>query len=465
MFRGLRLRLTFLYLLIAAAFTALMILGTHHLVARYFENTTDLALRYRMAQEFSLLGLPLPTELQTAVEAWSERRDTAQPTSTPHQLLVAGDEHETEGELEGEEHLQPEQAENSERAEEAYDGDLASIYTLPLDPAGSLQPASQSTASALTPDAAAVQSALLNGSDLRTVQLGSGTSVRLLTYSVPADGENPAFLQLGRPLNDQQRVLSQLVVAMAGLGGVMLVILSFGGWALAGRSISPAEVAWDKQQTFIANAGHELRTPLTLIRANTEVALRKAGTAGPVRAKLEDILRETDHMGRLVQDLLLLSRLDAGALKLEQKPVEVELLLTDLTREIEALAAERGIEVTLESSAGSALADETRLRQVLLILFDNALAHTPAGGQITFRSRYQDRRVLLEITDTGTGIRREHLDHVFERFYQAEPRGSSGSGLGLSIAKSLAEAMDGELELYSREGEGTTARLILSARG
>ncbi|MEJ2012666.1 MAG: ATP-binding protein, partial [Anaerolineales bacterium] len=381
------------------------------------------------------------------------------------QLLVTGGEHETEGEAEGEQHLQFEEAESSERAEEAYDGDLASIYTLPLDPGGSLQPASQSTASALTPDAAAVQSALLNGSDLRTVQLDSGASVRLLTYSMPADGENPAFLQLGRPLNDQQRVLRQLVVAMAGLGGVMLIILSFGGWALAGRSISPAEEAWDKQQTFIANAGHELRTPLTLIRANTETALRKPGAPGPVRAKLEDILRETDHMGRLVQDLLLLSRLDAGALKLEQRPVDVELLLTDLTREVEALAAERGIEVTLESSAGSAFADETRLRQVLLILFDNALAHTPAGGQITFRSRHQDRHVLLEITDSGTGIRREHLERVFERFFQAEPRGSSGSGLGLSIAKSLAEAMDGELELYSREGEGTTARLTLPARG
>jgi signal transduction histidine kinase len=462
MFRGLRLRLTFLYLLIAAAFTALMIAGTNHLVARYFENTTDLALRYRMAQEFSLLGIPLPTELDTAVEAWSERRDTAQATSTPRQPLVAGGEHETGDEEEGQEHLQIDRAEGSEGAEEAYDGDLAPIYTLPLDPSGSLQPASQSTASALVPDKAAVQSALLNGSDLRTVQLDNGISVRLLTYSVPADGENPAFLQLGRPLNDQQRVLGRLVVAMSGLGGAMLVILSFGSWRLAGRSISPAEEAWDKQQTFIANAGHELRTPLTLIRANTEVALRKLEAAGAVRSKLEDILRETDHMSKLVQDLLLLSRLDAGALRLERQSIEIKGLLTNLMREVEALAAGRGIEVTLQADAGSVLADETRLRQVLLILFDNALAHTPAGGRIAFRSHRIDQHILLEITDTGTGISREHLERVFERFFQAEPLGSSGSGLGLSIAKSLAEAMGGELELESREGEGTTARLTLA---
>ena len=140
MFKNLRLRLTFLYLLVAVLFTGLMMFGTHWLVARYFQTTTDLALRYRMAQEFSLLGLPLPTELDSAVESWAERRNTSVvPTPTSQQSVQEAEDQDGEHENEEAEHSLPIGIETYERGEEAYDADLASIYTLPLDQNGNLQ--------------------------------------------------------------------------------------------------------------------------------------------------------------------------------------------------------------------------------------------------------------------------------------------------------------------------------------
>ncbi|TFH35030.1 MAG: histidine kinase [Anaerolineales bacterium] len=463
MFRALRLRLTFLYLLVAIAFTGLMTLGTQRLVTRYFQNSTDLALRYRMAQEFILLGLPLPPELSAAAETWGEQRGSTPTVQRVQQPPVIIREGESEHEEESDEHGLTVSEGYYERGEEAYDGDLAAIYTLPLDDRGNLEIASLSSAASLPPDAPAVASAIVSGHDLRTIDLASGTRVRLLTYAIESMGNQPAFLQLGRPLADQQRLLNQLTLAMTGMGGLILLILSFGSWWLAGRSISPAEEAWGKQQTFIANAGHELRTPLTLIRANTEVSLRNTPENDANHSRLKDVLQETVHMGKLVEDLLLLSRLDSGVVKLQMESIELESLLPALIRQSQALAAEHGVTLTLGASHGRLQADATRLRQVLLILLDNALAHTPPEGEIRFGSVVEGNHVRLSVTDSGVGIRKEHLEHVFERFYQVERNGRSSSGLGLSIAKGLTEAMGGQLELVSSDGAGTTARMTFTA--
>ena len=460
MLKGLHLRLTFLYLAIAAAFAVLMMVGTRQLVARYFQNTTDLALRYRMAQQFVLLDLPLPSELEEAALTWSARRVAPSPSpssdlSEPIQTAAGQEDEQQQGkEIESLYH---------ELEEELYDGELASIYTLPLDRSGNVLAASISSASHVSPDLESVKDAIRHGNDIRTIQLGDGTLVRLLTYAIPGGAPNPAFLQLGRLLSDQQRALNQLGIVMAGMSGVMLLMVGAGSWWLAGRSISPAEAAWEKQQAFIANAGHELRTPLTLIRANTEVALRHTSHGDARRTTLEDILQETGHMADLVTDLLTLSRLDTAALKLELQRIALGEMLTDLARQTTALAEEREVTITVASNYSAAIGDPTRLRQILLILFDNALGYTPSGGQITFSDEQLGDRVRINVHDSGVGIRPEDLAHVFERFYQVERNGRSGSGLGLAIARSLTEAMDGQLELTSSTERGTTAVITLPA--
>jgi len=237
------------------------------------------------------------------------------------------------------------------------------------------------------------------------------------------------------------------------------VALTGASWWLAGRSLLPAEQAWEKQQVFVANASHELRAPLTLIRASAEVARRGLAEGDGSGELLGDILVEADHMSKLVDDLLLLSRLDAGRLKLERQQILMSDLLPEIARQVNRVAEERRISLQQGETGGSALADPTRLRQVLLILLDNAMTHTPDGGLVRLGSRVEGRFVMLEVSDTGRGVPAEDLPRVFERFYRADK--GNGSGLGLAIAKSLVEAQNGQLRLESREGLGTKAIISL----
>jgi signal transduction histidine kinase len=249
------------------------------------------------------------------------------------------------------------------------------------------------------------------------------------------------------------------------LGGLSAVLLGLGSWWLAGRSLEPAQQAWERQQAFVANASHELRTPLTLMRASAEVALRGLPAEDADRQMLlKDVLQETDHMNHLVEDLLLLSRLDGGRLQLERSVIPLNDLLADVQRQVGRIADERGIQLITRPIAGSVLGDPTRLRQVLLILLDNALRHTPAAGSIELSARVQGRQTQIDVQDSGSGIAPEHLPHVFERFYRADntPHAeSTGSGLGLAIAKGLIEAQGGQISIHSRAGQGTCVSLVL----
>jgi signal transduction histidine kinase len=458
MFRGLRLRLTLLYLFAAMALIIAVGAGTYLLVSDYFQNTTDLALRVRMAQELQLLGQPVPPELRAASQQWLASRGG--PTSTPTLAPTAAP---VRAEVEDDHEIEDEEGEASHEGGETdpYDSELAPIFSLPLTAQGELISNPNAFGLPVAPDAAAAASALAYGNDLRTVVSSDGTRVRLLTYPVNVRG-GPPVLQLGRSMGDQDRVLSQILTSLLALGGLSAVALAIASWWLAGRSLAPAEQAWEKQQTFVANASHELRTPLTLMRASAEVAARGLAENDDRLGLMRDILTEADHMSRLVDDLLLLSRLDAGRLKLERAVIRMDDVLPEVTREVSRVAADKGIALILDQSDGVVTADPTRLRQVLLILLDNALAHTPTGGRVRLQSRIEDKRVIVSVADNGSGVAPEDLPRVFERFFRANKERQAGSGLGLAIAKSLVEAQDGSLQLESIQGVGTKAMIVLA---
>jgi signal transduction histidine kinase len=457
MFRGLRVRLTLLYIIAAMALIIVVGAGTYLLVSDYFQNTTDLALRVRMAQELQLLGQPVPPELRAASQQWLASRGGATPTPAPTPTLRS-----VQAEIEDEHESEDSESESSHEGAETdpYDSELAPIFSLPLTARGELISNPNAFGLPVAPDAAAAASALSNGSDLRTVFSSDGTRVRLLTYPVDVRG-GPPVLQLGRTMADQDRVLAQLMTSLLALGGLSAVALAIASWWLAGRSLAPAEQAWEKQQAFVANASHELRTPLTLMRASAEVAARGLAENDDRRGLLHDILVEADHMSRLVDDLLLLSRLDAGRLKLERATIHMKELLPEVAREVRRVAEEKGIALELDLSEGVVTADPTRLRQVLLALLDNALTHTPNGGRVRLESRVEEKRVILSVADTGSGVAPQDLPHVFERFFRANKERAAGSGLGLAIAKSLVEAQDGSLRLESIEAVGTKAVISL----
>jgi signal transduction histidine kinase len=453
MLKRLHLRLTLLYLLVAMILVALVGGGSYSLLYYYFETTNDMALKFKMAETFESLSAPLPPELIEAEQAWLGRRGLAGFSFSTTGKGLDNEVQAVEGQTE------------TNHVGETYEGELSAIFVYPLDEKGTLLLNPNPYPPPMPPDLEAVLSAKKKGSDLRTSYLQDGTPVRMLTYTLPQEaGFN--VLQLGRPFGDQVRVLNQFMLGLLALGGASTLVLGVGSWLLAGRSLKPTQRAWERQQIFVANASHELRTPLTLIRASSEVALRHTRNDSDQKELLSDVINECDHMTQLVEDLLLLSRLDTKELKLERQVIFFPDLIGEVARQFERLANEHSVQLIVKETVGKVMGDQTRLRQVLLILLDNALQHTPAGGTIVISSSLEGRRVRVRIADSGEGIPLEHLPHVFERFYQVKSARSGenrGHGLGLSIAKSLIEAQGGKIAITSQPGKGTEISFALSA--
>jgi signal transduction histidine kinase len=459
MFRPLRVRLTLLYVIAGLTLISLLGAGTYALIGYFFQSTTDLALEHVMAQQFAALGVDIPAQLADADRAWTE----SQPGVGLSPVARLIPQRTAPGEAEGddEEGEGPEHEAAEAREDDTLNAELAAVFVMALNQDGRLLPGFNTSPAPLPPDKEAVASAIENGFDLRTATSPNGSRVRLLTYSVP-DVTEPAVLQVGRSLSDQDAIRGQLVLGLLLLGGVSLAFLATASWWLAGQSLRPTQRALERQQAFVANASHELRTPLTLIRATADVAQRELNGDDPLRRPLDQILSESDHMSRLIEDQLLLSRLDSSDLPITQQRVLLEKLLPSIQETVSRLAEARDIKLEISQVSGSVLADPTRLRQVLLVLLDNAIRHTPAGGTIRIESEPKGHELELRVIDTGAGIPKEDLPHVFERFYRGDPAHSAaGSGLGLSIAKALVEAQGGSISIRSRVGDGTTVSLRL----
>ena len=455
MLRTLHLKLTLAFLAATLGLIGLIGGGAYLDLQNYFQSTVDLSLMHSMTGQFHLFGIQLPPVLVQAEYEWMQQSGgagIAPRSAVASQLTGEGSENE-EGEAEGHEVLEGE-----------YSADVASIFVLPLDQTGDLLFNPNAYAPPMDPNQDAVQAALANGFDQRTLSLPSGTRVRLLTFKTEENFQ-PAVLQLGRLLIDQDRALSQLLTGIATVGGIILLLSGAGSWWLAGRTLVPAQHAWDQQQAFIANASHELRTPLTLIRASTEVALRGQIGTGESRL-LNDVLEESDYMSRLVGDLLLLSRLDAGGLNLERRKVQIKNVLTDIRRQVKKMPRGEGISVQTKDVSGYVNGDATRLRQVLLILLDNALKHTPTGTPVSVSANRAGKNIEFIVEDKGPGIAQEHLKHLFERFYQVAGKSGQATrsyGLGLSIARKLVELHGGTIRVQSKVGEGTRFIIFLPA--
>jgi len=483
--RSLRWKLTLLFMGAGVALASLVGVGAYSIVRYYFQVTTDLALDRKISLEFSLVGVPTQ-ETTVATSPGGNAISLAPPavstkvaaTPLPPQTRLPASSGEGEaGNGEGETGNEVPESQKTasvkvslptpvsaeaEGGESSYDSELAAIYVLPLDREGRLVQGLNTAPAPASPNPQAATAALELGRDLRTVTLRPGLRIRLLTVRL-AGGSGPVLLQAGRVLSDQDQILRDLSMGLLVLDAFAVLLIGIGSWALAGRSLRPAQLAWERQQDFVANASHELRAPLTLLRASAEVARRHTGSQAEEPGLLADILQEVDHMSRLVEDLLLLSRLDARTVPLETQDFLAGEIVSALVREVSRAAQGREVSLQVLGVQGRVHADPFRLRQVLLILLDNAMRHTSRGGHIWIESRVEGGRVRLVVADDGSGISPDHLPHVFERFYRATTAGREGAGLGLSIAKSLIEAMDGEIQVESEPGRGT--RVILSLPG
>ena len=248
--------------------------------------------------------------------------------------------------------------------------------------------------------------------------------------------------------------------------------------AFGAREASEAAARSSEQRMrqFIADASHELRTPLTSIRGFAELYRQGATPPGRVPELLRRIEDEAVRMGLLVEDLLLLARLDQQR-PLAQEPVHLPALAAASIAGARVRAPDRQIVLEVERSGDGeepvVIGDEARLRQALDNLVDNALRHTPGEARISVRVRSaqagQDREYLVEVADTGPGLTEEAAAHVFERFYRADPArarahsGDGGSGLGLAIVAAIATAHGGQASVRSEYGHGALFRFALPA--
>ena len=410
-----------------------------------------------------------------------------------------------------------------------------------LDPGGRLDPRRpQFRGDLLHISPKALENATQGFATFETVPGSGSYPVRILTFPVRVRGQLVNVLQVGMSLEGLHRARASFLWTLAAVLPLGLLLAGGGGWLLARRALRPVdamtlaarrieaenlaerlqggeaddelgrlamtlnemlgrlEAAFAQVRRFSADASHELRTPLTVLRGEIEVALRAPRAPEEYRRVLQSALQEVERLGRLAEDLLLLSRADAGALRLERESVELDRLVEEAARQGEILAGERGVQVKLAALEPLvAKGDAKLLKQLLLNLVDNAVKYSPAGGQVSLalRARRQSvdqstgrlgvaRKGLDDLTDrpvdqltpwaeiavrdTGPGIPADALAHIFDRFYRADEARSrevGGAGLGLCIAKTIAELHGGRIEVESTAGTGSTFRVLVPAQG
>jgi signal transduction histidine kinase len=274
------------------------------------------------------------------------------------------------------------------------------------------------------------------------------------------------ILQVAQPVSWVNESLSGLVRQLIMASAVGLILGALASLLMATRSFRPIIRALDRQRAFVADASHELRTPLTLIRTNVDAWLRRSKTENRMYGR--NIVEEVEHLNRIVGDLTFLALADAKQLRMEPQAVELNDVVSDLMSQTRPLAEERGVTIRPSLNGGAQIeADPARLRQLLLILVDNALQHTPSGGEVSIAVLKDHGNATITVTDTGEGIPPDDLPHIFERFYRADKarsRENGGSGLGLAIAKWIVDAHKGVISVDSWVGKGTEVSVSLPAK-
>jgi signal transduction histidine kinase len=352
-----------------------------------------------------------------------------------------------------------------------FGGDTSGTYALALDAAGNpvLRPGAHLPPG--FPYEPGVAAAANGGRDIQTADIG-GTPVRVLTQNVVVDGATYTVQVLQDRTAEQQTL--QVMLAVLLVGGLVVIIVAFGfGTVYARRALVPIResltgqrLALRRQREFAADASHELRTPLTVIRSSVEHLERhRSEPVEKVGSALVDIDEEVRHMTTIVEDLLLLARSDSGAVQLEHLPVDLSDVVVDGASSMAKPAADRGVSVDVDPGPAVVNGDQARLRQLVVILVDNAVRHSPPGGTVSVRVAADGAIASLVVEDQGPGISPDDLPHLFERFYRAPGAPGGGTGLGLAIAAWIVDRHGGRIAADNRSEGGARFSVTLPRSG
>jgi signal transduction histidine kinase len=346
-----------------------------------------------------------------------------------------------------------------------FGGGGSGTYALIIGPDGTVVSGPRGPQPPGLPYEAGVSAAGATGRDVRTTEISS-TPVRILTETVAVEAQT-FTVQVVQDRTAEVRTLQVMIVVLLG-GGLVVVLVAFGfGTIYARRALVPIREsltsqrgALRRQREFAADASHELRTPLTVIRSSVDYLRRHRGEpVQTVGSALEDIDEEVGHMTSIVEDLLLLARSDSGAVELEHVPVDLGDVAADGAQALGKPATDRGVRVEVDPQPAVVSGDPARLRQLVMILVDNAIRHSPVDGRVGVEVRADGGGASLTVEDDGPGIQPEDLPHLFERFYRAHGAPGGGTGLGLAIAAWIVDRHGGEIEVANRAEGG--ARFVV----
>jgi signal transduction histidine kinase len=272
----------------------------------------------------------------------------------------------------------------------------------------------------------------------------------------------------GIEIEDRYRAL---IATFGAAALVAVVLVGVGGWVLVRVSSAPVEANIERMRRFVADAAHELRTPLAVLRSRTEVALQQPRDTATYAGTLGAIASDARQLGDIVDDLFLLTRADAGERPLVTQRLSLDDIVLDAASAAKAMADAKTVELGVhEFEEARVDGDAVLLRRLVMIVLDNAVKFTPAGGQVSVRVGVEADRPVVIVEDTGIGIGPTHLPHIFDRFYRADasrtkpaPSGErGGAGLGLSIARWIADAHGARIAVSSTPGTGTRVTILFS---
>ena len=256
---------------------------------------------------------------------------------------------------------------------------------------------------------------------------------------------------------------ADLITAFAGVAFAALVMVAAGGFLLVRKSTEPIERSILFMRRFMADAAHELRTPITVLRTRAEVVLQQPREAANYVSALRAIEAEARRLGGIVDSLLVLARADAGERPLELKRVFLDDIAIDAAGAARIVGSQKGVELIVDQFEEAAVvADAALIRQLIMILLDNAIKFTDPGGTVRVFIAMREGAPTFIVEDTGIGIKPEDLSRVFQRFFRGETARTrtDGAGLGLSIASWIAREHAADISLSSEAGKGTRVVVI-----
>ena len=292
------------------------------------------------------------------------------------------------------------------------------------------------------------------GSDNLTFGLNRETQELSTAFPIfngtPFASPNATDLKIGKQHLLDELVLTNMFVLV--LGGLICYIL-------ARETIRPIETAHEQQKHFTADVSHELRTPLTALKMESEVALMdKSLKADDLRQVIISNMEEASKLENLINSLLKLTRLEAGELQQQFTSLDLELLTNEAVDHVKTLAMAKNIFIDVKSQSININGDHDSLVQLMVIFLDNAIKYSQTGTKIKIAIGHNPTKPTIKIEDQGQGISSRDLEHAFDRFFRADTArsGNSGYGLGLSIAKLIADVHQANITITSQLNHGTT---------